>query len=226
MTTTKSPIEYLSYSEYSELIKKLEGGHWTQDTVSERWDYFARVVNLIKALDLTDPSRIIEMGTMGISCVKNGHTIDYDKWWDFPGKAPTYLHDAREFPWPINDKSYDLFIALRVFQHLAPVQKESINEAFRIAKKVIIVVPDTYDNHVHPDSRGITYKNFVEFLNGVHPNIFTITSIGSFYYWDSEKPSYLNLEGVMLSQKVGGTSSHLNTSFLSKVKRKLKSLLK
>ncbi len=112
-----------------------------------------------------------------------------------------------------------------MFQHLSPVQKESINEAFRIDKKVIIVVPDDYDNDVHPNSRGITYENFIEFLDGVHPNIFTTTSIGDFYYWDSEKPSYLNLKGVMLSQKVN-TNSHVNTSFLSKVKRRLKSLLK
>ena len=40
--------------------------------------------------------------------------------------------------------------------HLAPMQEQAFNEAFRVAQKVLIVVPETYDNKVHDTSKGIT----------------------------------------------------------------------
>jgi hypothetical protein len=190
-------MHYLTKSEYAELTKKHEGGHWTPETIETRWDYHNRVIELIKSLQINNAHHILEMGTMGIPCVIGSKTIDYAERWDFKGKNPTYLHDAREFPWPIKNKEYDLFIALRVFQHLIPVQKECVKEAMRISKKVILVVPETYKNKVLPNSKGITYTDFVDFLDGLHPNLYVPTAQGYLYYWDTENPSGLNIEKVM-----------------------------
>lgn len=196
-------MEFLTRDEYFSTVKEFnERGHSHWSTVPvKRWDYFGRTVNLIKELNLDNPSKILEMGTMGITCVKDAHTIDYAEMWDFPGKQPTYLHDARKVPWPIEDKSYDLFIALRVYQHLAPNQGECIREAMRIAKKVIIVVPSNYNlPDMFPESRGISYSDFTKYMNGIHPNLFTPTLVGNLFYWDTDNPSSLNIEGVMNPQ--------------------------
>lgn len=179
------------------LVKKYEGGHWTPETIDQRWEYHSRVVELVKSLNISSPSSVLEMGTMGISCVDNSDTIDYLERWDFPGKEPTYVHDSRVTPWPIKDKQYEVFIALRVFQHLTPSQKEATKEAMRIARKVIIAVPDFYKNKEIAGSKGITYSEFVDFLGGIHPTLYFSTRDEYIYYWDVENPSTLNLEAVM-----------------------------
>lgn len=190
-------LSFLTKEEYSEITKKLEGGHWTPQTIDTRWDYHYRTIELIRALKIENAHEILEMGTMGVSCVKGSDTIDYAERWNFPGKEPTYLHDARIFPWPVKNKQYELFVALRVYQHLTPHQKECTLESMRISKKVILVVPATYNNKVLPDSAGITYADFLNYLNGIHPNLYLPTAQGLLYYWDTEKPSKLNLENVM-----------------------------
>ena len=115
-------INFLTKEKYMSLVKQYEGGHWTPATIDQRWEYHSRVIELVKSLNISRSASILEMGTMGISCVENSDTIDYLDRWDFPGKKPTYIHDARLVPWPIVDKKYEVFIALRVFQHLTPFQ--------------------------------------------------------------------------------------------------------
>ena len=224
-------MEFLTQDEYFSTVKEFNERskeHWSTAT-NNRWDYFGRVVNLVKELNLKDPSQILEMGTMGITCVKNTHTIDYAEKWDFPGKNPTYLHDARQMPWPIENKGYDLFIALRVYQHLAPMQEVCFQEAMRIAKKVIIVVPSSYQlPDMFPESKGITYSDFVSYLKGIHPNLYTPTLVGNLYYWDTENPSTFNLEGIMEPQI---EHEHLqqpqknHKSLFTRAKKKLKRVI-
>lgn len=224
-------LSFLTKEEYSEITKKLEGGHWTSETIDTRWDYHHRTIELIRALNIEISKDVLEMGTMGVSCVKGSDTIDYSERWNFPGKEPTYLHDARVFPWPVKNKQYELFVALRVYQHLTPYQKECTLEAMRIAKKVILVVPATYNNKVLPNSAGITYTDFVEYLNGIHPNLYLPTAQGLLYYWDTVNPSKLNLENVMNQanivriQTVKQNMPRKKDSILQRIKRKLKRLL-
>jgi hypothetical protein len=214
-------LEYLTDEEYKSRTKELEGGHWTPNTIAGRWDYHRRTIGLIKALNIKDPSKILEMGTMGVSCVKNAQTIDYAERWNFPGKKPNYLHDARKTPWPIEDKAFELFIALRVYMHLTPRQEKCVMEAIRIAKKIIIVTSETYQNSRLPNSKGITYSDFVNYLDGIHPNLYTPTRQGSLFYWDTEKPSYLNIEEVMKNQKTDKKQNTHLKSLASRIKRKL-----
>lgn len=82
-------MKYLEHEEFITKTKALEGGHWTPETIARRWDYYNRVINLINGLGLKDASKALEMGTMGISCIEDSHTIDYAERWDFPGKKPT-----------------------------------------------------------------------------------------------------------------------------------------
>lgn len=195
-------VAYLSKKEYKNFVENKNDGHWTTETIDIRWDYHSRAIELLKALGINNSKKVLEMGTMGVSCVLGSDTIDYTEHWNFEGKNPTYVHDARITPWPIEDKAYEVFVALRVFQHLVPSQREAVKEAFRIAEKIILVVPEWYDNSVIPDSKGLTYKNFVDILDGVHPNLYFPTSFGSFFFWDTKNPSNLDLEIVMKNIKL------------------------
>lgn len=220
-----SRIDYLSKEEYIHYVKDKEDGHWTKDTIDNRWDYHYRTIELIKASGVNDSKKVLEMGTMGISCVKGGDTIDYEERWDFEGKNPNYVHDARITPWPIENKKYDVFVALRVFQHLAPAQSQAIKEAFRIAKKILLVIPEKYENPVIPDSKGFSYNDFVAILDGVHPNVYFPTSFGSLFYWDTENPSHLDLETVMKNVKLVTVQKQKAKATITP-KSKVKSLIK
>lgn len=226
-----SSINFLTKEEYVKHVQELEGGHWTYDTIGIRWDYHYRVIELVKSIGVNQYSKVLEMGTMGVSCVKNSHTIDYLERWDFEGKNPNYPHDARRIPWPISDKQYEVFIALRVFQHLTPVQPQAVLEAFRIAKKVIMVIPEIYTNPVLPESKGISYDDFCSILGGVHPNIYFPTAFGNFFYWDSDNPSSIDLSKVMSNIKLAttiqpSTSMPRTHSTKTSIKNKIIKLLK
>ena len=53
----------------------------------------------------------------------------------------TYLWDARNTPWPIEDKKYDLFIALQVWEHLGDKQGDAFREVMRISRMAILSFP-------------------------------------------------------------------------------------
>jgi predicted Ser/Thr protein kinase len=56
--------------------------------------------------------------------------------------VPTYNHDLRIIPWPIKDKQYNIFIALRVFHHMIDKAEECFNEMCRISDFIILVLPE------------------------------------------------------------------------------------
>ena len=214
-------MKVLDKSKYIELTKKLEGEHWKLKGLESRWDYHNKAVSVISGGG-ADPSKVLEMGTMGLQCVIDSHTIDFIEKWDFEGKAPTYVHDGRVIPWPIKSDSYDIFVALRVFMHLAPMQEQAFNEAFRVARKVLIVVPETYDNKVHDTSKGITYEQFVHWRDGIHPNLYIPTRMGWLYLWDRENPS--KIDWRQLVDYRGFVSSEAPIHL--RVLRKLKTVLR
>lgn len=182
-------VSYLSFEGYAERTKELGGKHWNPRTLERRWDYHRKALEILKEIDPESPKDVLEMGTMGVTLVNGSDTIDYAEAWNFEGKSPTYVHDARVVPWPMRDRQYEVFVALRVFQHLVPKQAECVREAMRVARKVIIVVPPAYSHPKLVDSRGIGYAEFLGITNGVHPNRYLSTDLGDLYYWDTDRPS-------------------------------------
>ena len=91
------------------------------------------------------------------------------------------LHDGKNTPWPIANKKYEMFIALRVFHHLAPFQKACFSEAKRIARSIILVVPLDYSHST--TSPTLTYEDFLEFNGGNKPSVVIDTPEETLYYW-------------------------------------------
>jgi len=177
-------LNYLTKEQFFEKSGAIPGGHWNKDNMELRWRYHGQAIEIAKTLGIDSPERVLEIGTMGISLVNDSHTLDYAEKWNFPGKHPTYLHDARQIPWPIPDKSYDLVVALRVFQHLTPVQQACFLEAKRVAKRVLLVCPETYERQQNPCSRGISANEFLQWNEGVPPTTHQHTEMGTLYFWN------------------------------------------
>jgi hypothetical protein len=51
------------------------------------------------------------------------------------------VHDATAVPWPFDDKAYDLFVALQVFEHLGDRQADAFREVRRVARNAILSLP-------------------------------------------------------------------------------------
>jgi hypothetical protein len=219
-------IEYLNKEKFLLLANRYGGKHWEKELLEDRWDYHSRVVEILKNLKISSPEDVLEMGTMGVTCIDGSHTIDYMDKLNLKGNKTSYIHDARVCPWPFKDKQFEVFIALRVFQHLTPKQEDALIEAFRISKKVILVVPNNYNVKYFPESKGLTYLDYSKILKGIHPNLFLPTNFGDLYYWDTENPNYLNIESVMEHYRQFLIAySKRKISFFKKVKFKIKKLI-
>jgi hypothetical protein len=131
---------YITKEEYLSFIEKHKNeAHWSSRI--ERWRYHEKTIEFLKFLP---DKRILEAGTMGINVCKHSDTIDLDiteAGWPLYYK-PTYDHDLRILPWPIEDKQYDVFIALRVFHHLRDKPTEYFKEMCRIADHIILAFPE------------------------------------------------------------------------------------
>lgn len=60
---------------------------------------------------------------------------------DLEGAGRLIVHDARQTPWPIEDRAYDLFVGLQVFEHLGTAQPEAFLEVRRVARHAVISLP-------------------------------------------------------------------------------------
>ena len=148
--------------------------HWTDG----RWAYHSLASALAQ---LINPSSVLELGTMGVKVCDFSDEMDFpiaDFW---PIGSPKYLHNAKICPWPINNKSYDLFIALRVFHHLNPFQRECFLEAKRIANSIIITLPIDY-SHTNA-SKILNINDFILFNDGIPPNVFSETENEYLFGW-------------------------------------------
>lgn len=154
--------------------------HWSEN----RWDYHAAAIEILREQLPAGVEKVLEIGPMGVQLVPGSDVLDYKvRLANWPVKDPKYLHDATKFPWPIGDKAYDLLIALRVFQHLVPVQRQAFDEARRVARNLLIVVPEEYgDNSI--GSQGISRQAFVEWNDGVEPTASVKTDHGDVYFWN------------------------------------------
>jgi hypothetical protein len=138
-----APLHYLTRDDYNLNAARQTAANELWASKDARWPYHDAAVQMAKKVPIKSPDQVLEAGSIGAQLVRGSHTIDTPSMWPCVD-APTISHDMRVLPWPIADKQYRLFIALRVWQHLAPVQSEALQEAFRIADYVLICCPQSY----------------------------------------------------------------------------------
>ena len=100
-----------------------------------RWSYMGPVCQRLAKLP---DGPALELGPYTMPMVPGCDTMDRR---DYGGVKPMFLHDATQTPWPIEDDSYDVFVALQVLEHLGDSQTEVWREVCRVARRAIISIP-------------------------------------------------------------------------------------
>ena len=135
----KKDMELITYERYSKKVEKLKDRYWLKSK-DVRWNYMLPVLRIIKEIN---PETAIELGTHKVSLMNFSDTIALEIETVDPDniKNNNFIFDASKTPWPIEDKKYDLFVALQVLEHLGPNQEKVFSEIKRISKNVIISLP-------------------------------------------------------------------------------------
>jgi shikimate kinase len=178
-----SSDQYLTQQEFIEQAgdinaKSIDMVHWN----ANRWIYHQRSIDILRKIS---GQKFLEIGTMGIKLHGDSQTMDFNSEAGWPTFETDFFHDARITPWPFKDKMYDCVIALRVFHHLYPTQKEAFIEAKRVGKNILLVIPAKYHDTPH-NSRVISLQEFESWNDGKPPSIIDDTGHGVVYFWSSQ----------------------------------------
>jgi hypothetical protein len=83
----------------------------------------------------------LELGPHVLPLIVGADVMDLRENPELYGDHTVIVHDARQVPWPIDDRRYDLFVALQVFEHLGGRQVEAFLEVRRVARHAVISLP-------------------------------------------------------------------------------------
>jgi hypothetical protein len=128
-----------------------------------RWIYYEEIIELVESLS-PPPQSCLEIGAYRLPLFRDSDTLDFKE--HRPGL--TYLHDAREVPWPV-DREYDLAIALQVWEHLGDRQVEAFSELRRVASRAIMSFPLEWHRPDNPTHHGITEERISTWVHGLTP---------------------------------------------------------
>jgi len=163
-------MKLMNYSDFEELLNSSRGNYY-----EGRWAYFSEVINIIKENE--DINSVLELGPSFQTIVKNCDIMvkPENDVWGRPEKfiAKQYEHDATIVPWPLEDKKYDLFIALQVWEHLEGKQREAFKEVMRTSRMAILSFPYMWDcpkdNANYPEHHMIDEKIISEWTLNIEP---------------------------------------------------------
>jgi len=132
---TDAPIRPLTRAEYDAIAE-------THPYYRARWNYMAAAADeagrliegghLRSAIELGPHIQPLIVGADVMDLRANDELVSYGQ---------VVVHDATKVPWPIEDRRYDLFVALQVFEHLKDKQPDAFREVRRVARNAIISLP-------------------------------------------------------------------------------------
>ena len=100
---------------------------------NDRWGYFEEAIQQSMALK---PCSVLELGCLAFPLFRSSVVMDRAK-----EVNPHIVHDATTIPWPVADKTFDLFMALQVWEHLGTNQQAAFSEVRRVAKTAVLSFP-------------------------------------------------------------------------------------
>lgn len=119
LAATKVSPELVRYYQY-----------WSKG-LNVRFEYIDKVINVLRNLGV---GSVLEVGTgpgnLKLSSVSTSIDIN-------PEFKPDIVHDATKIPWPA--KKADAVVSLQTFEHFGGKQPQVFREAWRLAKKCVII---------------------------------------------------------------------------------------
>lgn len=130
-----APIRALSAAEYADLAA-------THPYYRTRWPYLSVAGALAEDLILRrDLHTALELGPNLRSVIVGADVMELAPRDGLQAEGRVIYHDATKAPWPVDDKAYDLFVALQVFEHLGDRQPDAFREVRRVARHAILSLP-------------------------------------------------------------------------------------
>ena len=111
-----------------------------------RWQYQSKATNagwriLSRCCESPQSARVLELGPYKHPLFIGSEVMESNINPDLTNAAGIVCHDARVVPWPFADKTFDMFVALQVFEHLDGAQRAAFIEVRRVARNAIISLP-------------------------------------------------------------------------------------
>ncbi len=130
-----------------------------------RWGYMsAALAQAGLIIRDRDVRTALELGAPVAPILTGAHVMDYKARPELDPTVPITIQDATVVPWPFEDKAFDLFIALQVFEHLKDRQPEAFREVRRIARNAILSLPIDWQmddprncHHMIPEERVLSW---------------------------------------------------------------------
>jgi len=94
-----------------------------------------------RLIDRDDLRTALELGPNLRSLIVGADVMDIREQDRLEAEGRRVVADARQAPWPFDDKAYDLFMALQVFEHLGDRQPEAFREVCRVARHAMLSLP-------------------------------------------------------------------------------------
>jgi len=119
----------------SQINKNFKTRNWINN--EDRWLYHEQSIKWIEELK---PSKILEIGGLGIKLHENSDTLDYEKSGWLVNKDWTYNQDINE---ELDIPHYDMIIALRVYHHSKDFNK-NFKEVRKHCDALILALPKEF----------------------------------------------------------------------------------
>ncbi|MDP7476879.1 MAG: glycosyltransferase [Candidatus Peribacteraceae bacterium] len=126
-----------------------------------RWKYYEKAIEMCQQFN---PQRILEIGPYKLPLFHGSDTLD-----SLTNVKPTFLHDATDTPWPIEDKSYDLLIGLQIWEQFDTEQQKCFLEAMRVARYAVLSFPLEWNTPNDPTHHNITEAQIMEWCLNTSP---------------------------------------------------------
>jgi len=185
------PAAFITQADYQAIIRRVPDG--PAKNAQARWEYYKSAIDFARLCKPASASDVLEIGAQGVPIVKGSDTLDpTGKWADKSageGHGQVFHQDPKQLPWPVADKRYGVVVALRVLQHLWPMQRECFLEARRVGRNLVMVVPEQYDAPAAGGaSTGVTEEQLTEWNDGVPPSVSVRLPgwVGKIYFWNQE----------------------------------------
>lgn len=132
---SRYPIRPIGRAEFDAMVEEFP-------YYRNRWGYMSTALLEAARLIQTDSiDSALELGAPVRPILVGAHVMDKTKRPEYDTSVPAVTHDATVTPWPLADKSFDLFMALQVFEHLKDRQPQAFIEVRRIARHAILSLP-------------------------------------------------------------------------------------
>lgn len=121
----------------------------------KRWGYLSKVIEIASLLN---PTTALEIGAYQFPVFLDADTIDIK-----PANNPTFIQDITKVPWDKQIGTYDLIIALQIFEHLKGKQSVAFIETLKHTNKFILLsIPYKWENSIDPGHVGLDESTLLE----------------------------------------------------------------